>query len=173
MAETNPSDEKGEDIGEAAMKKAAAEALEKALAIQADVFQRASAYINLLTLGGYAGAFAIWGYAKSGMNPKGTALVALLLTISLAVFIAYEVYKMIFMANCFRKWWSALRPNRTPQQTLDAIRQLEADQKRRPFVGLLWIWIVAVVLAVGTALGALILLFYSSAAVLFGFPKWP
>jgi hypothetical protein len=47
---------------------------------------RASAYTNLVMLGGYTGAFAIWNFSREHLTVKATASVALLLGTSLALY---------------------------------------------------------------------------------------
>ena len=74
-------------VGAAAEKEAARQAREATIEIQAAAYDRAAAYSNLILLGGYAGAFALWAYTRDLLTPKATILIALLLAISLATFI--------------------------------------------------------------------------------------
>ena len=56
-----------DSIAKAAQEKAEADAervRQMVIDIQTKAFDRASAYTNLLMLGGYAGAFAIWNFTR-------------------------------------------------------------------------------------------------------------
>ena len=46
-------------------------------------YDKASAYANLIILAGYAGAFGILEFSRNQMSPRGAALVALLVGVSL------------------------------------------------------------------------------------------
>lgn len=55
---------------------------------------QAQAYTNLIMLAGYAGLFALWQVAKEHLTPLSAYMAGILLIISLAVFIAMEIYGM-------------------------------------------------------------------------------
>lgn len=61
--------------------------------IIAAAYEKASAYANLLIVAGYAGFFALWQMTKDYLGRKQTLLSALLMLVSLIVFIVFEIYK--------------------------------------------------------------------------------
>ena len=63
--------------------------------IQTHSYQKAASYTNLIILAGYAGIFAVWQHVKDILNPKVTIWVALLVSLSILIFIGYEVWRMI------------------------------------------------------------------------------
>jgi len=66
--------------------------------ILALVYQKSSAYANLIIIGGYAGMFAIWQFTKTYLNETIVIITALLITTSIILFAGFEVYKMISTA---------------------------------------------------------------------------
>ena len=71
--------------------------------ILAYVYQKNTAYTNLVMIGGYAGVFAIWQLTKGHLSAGQELMVALLLTISIFLFAGFEVFKMITHAIFFRR----------------------------------------------------------------------
>ncbi len=63
--------------------------------IQSKLFDKSSAYNNLIMVGGYAAAFTVWSYTKSWIPSGANVLTALLLIFSLAIFIIFQVFKMV------------------------------------------------------------------------------
>lgn len=61
----------------------------------ADLFSQAQAYTNLVIVTGYAGAFAIWNFISNKLTPATGLGVGLLLCVSLATYIAWEIYTMV------------------------------------------------------------------------------
>ena len=67
------------------------------------VYESATAYSNLIIIAGYAGAFAVWQFVKSDLNPSAMMWAGTLLLISTVTFISFELYKMISHALVFRR----------------------------------------------------------------------
>jgi len=65
---------------------------------QGDHFERASAYVNIIIAGGYAGAFAVWSLVGDVLSKTQRAWVGMLLLASILVFVMWEVTKMILLA---------------------------------------------------------------------------
>jgi hypothetical protein len=59
------------------------------------MYEKASAYANLLLAAGYAGIFGVWSLTKSLMTTSDIRWVAVLTMFSLFVFVAWEIIKMI------------------------------------------------------------------------------
>lgn len=71
--------------------------------ILAYVYEKASAYTNLVMIGGYAAMFAIWQLMKTHLSNGQELLVAILVTSSIILFAGFEVFKMISHALFFRR----------------------------------------------------------------------
>lgn len=59
-------------------------------------FSMATAYFNVIMLGGYAATFTLWNYLSEYMTAKETMLIGLLLTVSVFFFAGFEVFKVVF-----------------------------------------------------------------------------
>jgi hypothetical protein len=71
--------------------------------ILAHIYEKASAYTNLVMIGGYAAMFALWQLMKSHLTYGQELLVATLVTSSIILFAGFEVLKMISSALFFRR----------------------------------------------------------------------
>ncbi|MEQ9190478.1 MAG: hypothetical protein RLQ25_08230 [Alphaproteobacteria bacterium] len=118
------------------------------------VFDRAAAYTSLILFGGYAGGFAIWNFTNDLLGPTAKAWVALLLTISLATFIFFEVFKMMYSSKGLFQQRAILTKSLPPTKFIEEIQMLERQENRKIVKYLIPIWIAALAVAVSTALGA-------------------
>ncbi len=157
----------------AAEKEAARQAREAIIEIQAAAYDRAAAYTNLILLGGYAGAFAIWAYTLDQLTPKATILIALLLTISLTAFIFFEVYKMVLATRAVLKQTKLLAEDLPPKAFLQRLEALKREHDGSTVTTLMRVWIVIMAISVGTALAAVAIIFYNFFSILLGYPGWP
>lgn len=78
-------------------------AIEQLKDVLAHLYDKASAYTNIVMIGGYAAIFGIWQLMKSHLTYGQEVLVAVLITISILLFTGFEVYKMISQAIFFRR----------------------------------------------------------------------
>jgi hypothetical protein len=141
--------------------------------IQSRLFDKSSAFNNLIMLGGYAGAFTIWSYVKTSLSPRAMIVVALLLGLSLSVFIFFAVYKMAQSIIHYNKIRFLLGEGRTIAQFFEKLNELERQQARRTLqIGTLPS-AICLSFCVLTSLGAAAILFYNFFAVLIGWPSWP
>lgn len=58
-------------------------------------FSQARAYTNVIMVAGYAGMFALWNMQADRLTPVTSLSVGLLLAISLAAFVGWEIYGMV------------------------------------------------------------------------------
>ncbi len=125
-------------------------------------YSNSKAYTSMVIVAGYAAFFWMWGFVHEDL-PKMTALIAaLLMALSAAVFVMFEVYKMIWVALTVRL--QALAAD-DPYDPLKKIRALDDVLLREARVfSKVWIGVLA-----GTilpALGAFALLVVSILIVL-------
>jgi hypothetical protein len=140
--------------------------------IQSKLFDKASAYTNLILIGGYAGSFTIWSATKAQLTPRANITTALLLGASLTVFILFEVYKMTHNALHIRRVAAALATATSSKDFLDKARSIDklSHESNLLFTR---IWAVCLVASLVTALPAIFLLLYNFFAFLVGLPILP
>jgi hypothetical protein len=162
-----------EKLSQAVEKRTAEDAREAVIEMHSRLYEKEAAYTNLILLGGYVGAFAIWHSTISLMTPRGIALVALLLGLSLFSFVFFEVYKVLRGAIIAFRWRHTVTSDLSPSELIQRVRKLEVSLSRDPFIVLLPLWCVVMFFAIGGAIGGVIILMYSAVAGILGLPKWP
>jgi hypothetical protein len=140
--------------------------------VQSKIYDKATAYTNLLMIGGYAGSFATWAATRPQLPGKANVAIALSLTTSLTSFVLFEVYKMTFMAVKFMKTRHLLVEPLPPEKFI-ANLQLAAQNEQKLSLFFMPIWTITMVISVGAALAALTLLFYNYFAFMVGWQGWP
>jgi hypothetical protein len=135
-------------------------------------FEKSQAYTNVVIIAGYAGAFSIWSSTKAQLPNKANIVIALLLGLSMCVFIVHEIASMIFRAVWFRKIQPLINMNLPSDEFLKKFEMLKKEEGKAslnstPF------WILALALTIPTALGAIAILFYNYFATLMAWPMWP
>ena len=141
--------------------------------ILVQLFDKSSAYANLIMVGGYAGAFTIWSYTKTSLTERGNVATALLLGFSLSVFILFEVYKMAKSILHYNQVRSLMNENLPLPEFFARVNQIDATNAKRLLqTGTLRAAICLVVCAI-SAMAAMVILFYNFLAVLLGWCLWP
>lgn len=173
MAELPPTTGIVPDSQNEGQQKLAAEFRNSIVDIQSKLFDKSAAYSNLIMVGGYAGAFTIWSYTKGELSHKGNVATALLLGLSLSVFIFFEIHKMVKSVlhyNEVRYLLNETLPLPEFFEKLNAIQKRNASRMLREGTVA-----AAACLAIGgvTSVAALAILFYNFLAVLLGWCLWP
>ncbi|MFG1206644.1 hypothetical protein V5F79_09445 [Xanthobacter flavus] len=136
------------------------ETIEAIVEIQGKLHERAAAYMNLMLLGGYAGAFTIWSNTANNLSDKANIAVGLSLGISISVYVFFEIYKMIFTSLKFNRLRKLINSDLPPE---DFLKQTLALYKResKPDPTFAPVWMGVVLVALTSAIVAFILLFYN------------
>jgi hypothetical protein len=130
------------------------EMLEAQKELLAYTFSQAQSYTNLIIVAGYAGFFAIWTQMAGEMAPATRFWSGLLISISVAGFIGWEVYGMILRS---KSMFGVARAVNDPQRYEELIAQHRAEQKEVAIqVGR--IWLIALPFIAGTAFLALLII---------------
>jgi|GEM_PF-1243133 len=88
-------------------------------ALVESTFTRARDYTNLLLGAGYAGFFGLWGLTKASLTPLTVFLSGALISLSLASFIAWELYNVWFNSrSSFRLGAAVSDPDRLRHEIL-------------------------------------------------------
>jgi hypothetical protein len=118
-------------------------------------YDKAISYTNLIIFAGYAGVFTLWNFTREFLHEKVIILSAALIGVSLFVFCAWEVWKMIASSKMLHRQSEVLMKNISPEMFQVEIRRAEFENQKE-LLGLnrLWpsvLW-VTIVLAFGGAL---------------------
>ena len=80
---------------------------EKQIELTKTLSQEARRYSTVIMVAGYVGLFSIWNFTKEELENWQVLSVGLLVTISLAIYIGFELYEQILTAI----WLSKSHPN--------------------------------------------------------------
>lgn len=83
-------------------------AVDSYVRIVAGIYDKANTYTNLIMIAGYAGFFALWQMTKDYLGRKQTLSSALLMLISVVVFVVFEIYKAHYTSRILRRYQQAL-----------------------------------------------------------------
>lgn len=116
-------------------------------------------YTNLILAAGYAGFFALWATLENDLPRWLHSLSAFLIVLSLLLFVAWEVTKMVgsaFHLRCFQQQLSAQPAG---PDTIAKVQQALNEYDRR--VGRLWVWFLIPTIVFGLAGGLCLLGFFT------------
>jgi hypothetical protein len=137
---------------------------------QLQVFERAQAYSNAMILAGYAGIFGIWSLTKDTLTKNTINVVAILIGISLILYVSWEIYGMILRANSSLRFQKLI--GKQPAEFFKLASDYEADQRSigaRAAVH----WRIAVIPSIVLGYVGALILIYNFAATLIGLRQWP
>lgn len=119
------------------------------------LYDRAHAYTNAIILAGYAAFFAIWSFTRDMVPDRPELLAALLMTISCAVFVGWELLQMI------SRTWTLLKVTAAfgrSSRDAEALQRLAAYGDNGGGTGnmrtTMFAWSVVLVVTVGTGVSA-------------------
>lgn len=143
--------------------KRAAEISDMQIKLVTVAYDKAAAYTTVIVFGGYAGFFAIWQLAKDHLSKEQTLWSALLVLISLACFVLFEVIKMALVTRSLFKRASTLRDPSVqgdPERLVVALRALDETQQAGA-KGFMVFWSITVAVALTGALSGAAILGYA------------
>jgi hypothetical protein len=82
-------------VAEMGHKASAKEMFDLQLKLFSTLYDKAAAYTNSIVIAGYAGFFGLWALTRRYFTRSIALTAALLITISLTIFVAFEIFKMI------------------------------------------------------------------------------
>lgn len=124
-----------------------------------ELYAQAAAYTNLVIVAGYAGAFAVWQFVDKFISVKARMWSALLLVISLALFVGYEIQNMVVSSWKMRHITQALL--RLPEsRRFEAFQALLLQGQLRNAMA--WFFFVVPTVATGLAAGILLICAFSA-----------
>lgn len=143
---------------------------ERARSIMVDtamkVFDRAVAFNNIVIFAGYAGAFTIWNFTREHMSKYAEVSIALLLTVSVATYVFFEVFKMLSTTRSVLRQTELMKRKLPAVQFLDEWEKLDKQIHRETMNVTLPIWRVALITCVTTAAAAIAICLWQFVSVL-------
>jgi hypothetical protein len=113
----------GKEVSEAKLK----QQMDDYVDSQHRLFERADAYAKAILLAGYAGLFGIWSFARDVLTATVTEWVALLVGISLVLYITWGIIQMI--TGTTRRYQFNLLVNNNPRDFFKALADRRATER--------------------------------------------
>jgi hypothetical protein len=117
-----------------------------------------AAYTNLVIAAGYAAYFTLWSTLKSDLPTWLYALSGLTITLSLLIFMVWEITKMIWSAVGFRNIENRLASRAASPEAVTKWQQEIFSLDRR--VNRAWIWFLVPTILFGLISGACLIGFF-------------
>lgn len=92
----------------------------------AKMFAQAKDYTNVIVAAGYAGGFGVWSFVHDKMPSWLTALAALGLLLSIAAFVLFEVYQMVWRVRTLTLYRTAIVAAADPRARAAALHAYQA-----------------------------------------------
>jgi hypothetical protein len=125
---------------------------------QAALFDKASTYTKVIIGLGYGGFFAAWSGTKQHLSPRLVVSSALLVTISLVLFIVYEIYQTTVISLLSIEFSKAVDHNPAELPTAMDTYRVKSRKLIRPMLA---VWKYVFAATVATGLGAAGILIYA------------
>ncbi|MCB4771181.1 hypothetical protein LGR54_21455, partial [Ancylobacter sp. Lp-2] len=137
------------------------------VSLHAAPFEKATGYMNVITLAGYAGCFALWTVIQGDLSRHRNAWIALFLGTSLVAFVVFEVYKMAASAIAMRHIYRLVRSTAPPADYLEIKDKLTFAQ-RLTQISEYPIWVTSLTVSTSTGIIAAIILFWNYVRIVLG-----
>ena len=140
-------------------------------------YDKAMAYTNLIMIAGYVSFFTMWSFTREYLSKGQVLWSALIMTVSIVVFVSYEVLKMIVSSRTLLRFNRAIS-DPALQTDPDALASALAKHQNEVQEQTVWLgrfWHVILVVTITTALIAIGIVFYGMICGLIAtyFPKAP
>ncbi len=90
------------------LRNTAREIVEAQIRLYGALFDKASAYSNLILAVGYASVFAVWSALRDHLRPGDVRAAGVLLLVSVGAFVSFEIYKVFLISLATRRRAKAL-----------------------------------------------------------------
>ena len=138
-------------------------AIETQIKILSATFDKSVAYTNLIVLAAYAGFFGLWQLTKEFVTKEVAFLSALLMLVSVAAFVAFEVVKMVYINHNMMEKAKALKlpaVRQTPHALARALQEI-GEVNERVGVHLMRYWAVTLIVTIASGMAAASVLGYA------------
>lgn len=125
--------------------------------ILAAQYDKAVLYTNLILAAGYAGFFAVWSAMRESLSPTESLVAALGVTLSLTIFILWEIGIMIYTAFSLGGYHDLL--SESDPARFDELVDKKVNRENRGAVAVRRLWLIALFLTIVPGfLGAFVLI---------------
>ena len=132
-------------------------------------YDKATTYTNLVIVAGYAGLFALWHVTKEHLSRNQTLSAALLLLVSIIVFVLFEIYKAYYTSSSLLGYSQIVNRPENQNSLAKLASEIERyrleDQRRGIWFGKSWL--VVFIVTTLTGLGSAVILLYAFVRALF------
>ena len=128
--------------------------------VASSAFDKAIAYTNLIIVAGYGAFFGLWTLAKADLAPLPSALALILILISAATFVFFEVYRMAYTTVTMRDLYSLINQD-GPLPVNVMLKRMNEFQTRSRKLTLSFhkSWELTLLVCVSTGVFAVLILF--------------
>jgi len=140
--------------------------IETKIKVLSAIYDKASAYTNLMIVAAYAGFFGLWQLAKDTLPKDLARWSALLMLISVVIFVAVEVIKMVMVQHSVFSQASTLNTpevRQSPEALNKAFAKIGAAHEQVNFY-FRKLWVVALILTILSGMSAASILGYAFVA---------
>jgi len=128
--------------------------------VMSSSFDKAAAYTNLIIVAGYGAFFGLWTLTKNDLPPLPSTLAAILILISAATFVFFEVFRMAYTTIGLRDLYGLINPEgHSPVNVM--LQRMNEFQTRSRKLNLSFhrLWELVLLVCVSTGVLAVLLLF--------------
>ncbi|MGO9772090.1 MAG: hypothetical protein ACLPSW_21590, partial [Roseiarcus sp.] len=146
------------------------ERMDNIVKAQLQLFERGQAFSNAMILAGYAGIFGLWSLTRGTLTANTIETVAILIGVSLIIYVSWEIYGMILRANSGFRFQKLI--GKQPEEFFKLAAEYDIDQRAigaRAAVH----WRFAVIPSIILAYAGALILIYNFTANLLGLRLWP
>lgn len=119
-------------------------------------YESARHYTNAVVGTGYAAFFATWGFTRAYLSPQAELLSILLVLISLASFVGWEIWRNVRNGRIFREI-GKIMTDEPPQKIPGRLQQYGQRVQKRDVESFKWWWVSVMGAIIPAALALLLL----------------
>jgi len=130
---SNESSEPSRELAEAKRQNLTKEFFDGQVKLYSALYDKSTAYTNVIIAVGYAGFFGLWSLTKPSLPNALATIAASLMSMSLAIFVLFEVYKITTVGRAAARRATAMfngAGNPDMQNFVERLREYEAANLR-------------------------------------------
>ena len=117
-------------------------------------YSKATAYANVVIIAGYAAFFTLWSSMKDKLPDTAMFTTAILMSLSVILFILFEVYKMIASSFYFRRLSKLFEQNKDAQFVITEFQ--EDGRKFDLQMSRIWVFVFVPTLVLGLSAASIL-----------------
>jgi hypothetical protein len=138
------------------------ETIETLIQLMSASYDKATAYSNLILIGGYAIFFTVWGKMYNELPSFNMKLSALFMLASVLFFISWEIYKMIFYSDNLKGLYK-ITEETNPEKFLTDLNNYKLNEKKKSLrLVKIWYFVLIITIIPGVLGGAILLVSFAN-----------